>query len=216
MRTLLLAAAVILLGAGDPRADARYFLGTWSCAGTYWHWSPLLGDDRWIRNVYGDAKQPDGTAVMGWVPELHAFVYRDFHADGSYADLTSPGAVNGRWEWSGPYYPAAGGPPLQGRITYVVVSPTRYDRIFEMQRAGTLTRMGGDNARKPSSGLTRTRSRRWGSNPRPSTYKVDALATELRRRVANVGDGEDENLGFAYQSGSPPWVGGRVVNGTGL
>jgi hypothetical protein len=145
---LLLAAAVTLLGAGDPRADARYFLGSWSCAGTPWTWSPLLGDDRWIRNVYGAPDRPDGTAVMGWVPELRAFVYRDFHADGSYADLTTPGPVNGRWEFTGPYYPASGGPPLQGRVTYVVVSATRYDRIFETRRSDAFVRMGGDTCSK--------------------------------------------------------------------
>lgn len=148
---LVLVVAVILLGASEPRADARYFLGSWTCAGTTWAWSPLLNDDRWIRNVYGAPKQPDGTAVMGWIPELHAFVYRDFHADGSYADLTSTGLVNGRWEFSGPYYPATGGPPLQGRISYVVVSATRYDRIFEMLRAGTFVRMGGDTCSKIAS-----------------------------------------------------------------
>lgn len=148
MRTLLLLAAVVLLGASEPRADARYFLGTWTCAGTTWTWTPLLGDDRWIRNVYGDPRAPDGTAVMGWVPRLAAFVYRDFHADGSYADLTSPGLVDGRWVFSGPYYPAAGGAPLNGRITYTVAGPARYDRTFEMLRDGAYVRMGGDGCTK--------------------------------------------------------------------
>lgn len=146
MRALLLPLVALLIGAAPagPAADAMYFKGAWACAGTTWTWSQLFGDDSWLRVEYGDPKDPAGQAVMGWVPRLQRFVYRDFHADGSYADLTSTGLVNGRWVFTGPYYPADGSAPLNGQISYVVVSPARYDRIFETLRDGSLVKLGGD------------------------------------------------------------------------
>ncbi len=64
------------------------------------------------------------------------------------ADLTSTGLVNGRWEFSGTVLSGERGPPLQGRISYVVVSAARYDRVFEMLRDGSFVRMGGDTCSK--------------------------------------------------------------------
>lgn len=152
----LAAAGALLLALGShpipaeaAQADAvGYFSGTWTCAGTPWRWSNLLAGDAWLRIEYGDPRHPDGQAVMGWVPRLERFVYRDFHADGSYADLTSTGLVNGRWVFTGPYYPADGSASLNGQVSYVVVSPARYDRIFEALRDGKLVRMGGDTCTK--------------------------------------------------------------------
>jgi hypothetical protein len=88
--------------------------------------------------------------VMGYVIVLNAWIYRDFHADGSYADLTSPGLVGGRWVWSGPYYRASGGPALNGRITYVEVDAKRYDRTFESLENGAYINRGGDSCLKSS------------------------------------------------------------------
>lgn len=150
MRALLLPLVLVMLGASapGPRADAAYFKGTWACAGTTWTWAQLFRDDAWLRIEYGDPKDPAGQAVMGWVPRLQRFVYRDFHADGSYADLTSTGLVGGRWVFTGPYYPADGSPPLSGQISYVIVSASRYERVFESLRNGTLVKLGGDTCTK--------------------------------------------------------------------
>jgi len=150
LRVLALAAGAALLGAGQPHSDALYFLGTWKCAGVTWTFLPLADGGPWIRDIYGDPAHPDGTAVLGHVDGLHAWVYRDFHADGSYADLTSPGLKDGRWEWTGSYYPASGGAALEARISYVIVDPARFDRIFESQKDGTFAKMGGDTCAKTS------------------------------------------------------------------
>lgn len=151
MRMMVLILATALLGAADPAAG-KYFLGNWTCgsgtATTAWAWAPLQPGSDWIRNVYGDPAKPYGTAVIGFVPGLQKWVYRDFHADGGYADLTSPGPTEGRWEWTGTYYPAEGGTAPPGRVVYTVVSPTRYDRSFEALRDGSFVRMGGDSCVK--------------------------------------------------------------------
>jgi hypothetical protein len=144
-------AALALLGA-SPAEDGRYFVGTWTCAGETWTFAPLIAGSDWLRVTYEHAGTVDGTAVMGFVNGLQAWVYRDFHADGSYADLTSSGNADGRWTWNGPYYPASGGAPLNGRITYTEVDRDRYDRTFESLRNGTLVKLGGDRCtRTPAS-----------------------------------------------------------------
>jgi heat shock protein HslJ len=156
--TLVLAAACALLGAASPPpepasappvapTDAAYFVGTWHCADVQWTFAPILENSGWIRVTYGDPRRPAGMAVMGWVPQQKRWIYRDFHADGSYADLTSPGAVNGRWEWTGPYYPAEGG-ELHGRVTYAIVDSNQYDRIFEALEGGAFVKHGGDSCVK--------------------------------------------------------------------
>jgi hypothetical protein len=158
---LALIVCVARANADDARNEARYFLGSWTCVTqipangstaartlrTAWTFAPLSAGSGWIRIVYGDPASPDGTAVVGYVSELKKFVYRDFHADGSYADISSAAPVDGRWVWTGPYYPAAGG-VLNGRIVYTMVSPTRYDRSFESVVDGKAVAMGGDTCTK--------------------------------------------------------------------
>lgn len=145
---MMLALALPLLGANDdPLAAARYFGGTWKCAGTTWTFAPLAQGSAWTRVNYG-GPMPDGTAVLGYVAGLHSWLYRDFHANGAYADLTSPGPIAGRWEWTGPYYPAEGGAAISSRVTYLQRSPTRYDRIFEILRKQEFTQMGTDSCVK--------------------------------------------------------------------
>ena len=150
VKALALLAAVALLGAApDPKADGAYFTGTWKCGqDVVWTFAPLVDGGDWIRITYGDPQHPEGIAAMGFVTGLKAWVYRDFHTDGSYADLTSPAPADGRWIWSGPYYPAGAGQPLAGRITYTEVTATRYDRTFEMLKDGTYHAMGGDSCLK--------------------------------------------------------------------
>jgi len=151
-RARALAALALVLLVALPRAapaapdDSRYFVGEWICGGTTpWTFAPLgPGDATWIKVTYGKADQPYGTAVLGFVKGLGAWVYRDFHTDGSYADLTSPGLVDGRWVWSGPYYPVGSTTVLNGHVTYVVVDAQRYDRVFESLKDGKLVKMGGD------------------------------------------------------------------------
>ena len=148
MKLICTIAAALLLGAAPPVGDARYFLGTWKCADVTWTFSPLGEGSGWIRDVYGDPQRPAGTAVIGWVAQLQKWVYRDFHSDGSYADLTSPGLVDGRWEWTGPYYAVDSDRVMNGKVTYVIVSPMQYDRIFESLENGVLVKHGGDSCRK--------------------------------------------------------------------
>lgn len=146
-RTFALGAAVSLLGASasNPQAQLQYFVGTWTCGGSTWTWSQLAPGSAWILNVYGDPKHPDGNAVVGYVASLHAFVYRDFHADGSYADLTTKGYVNGRWTFTGPYYPKGAAKPLAAHVVYTVVNREQYDRAFLADKAGKLTPMSDDH-----------------------------------------------------------------------
>jgi hypothetical protein len=149
--------------ADDPRTAVRYFLGNWTCVTpiaatastpartvrTAWTFSSLYGDDAWIRVVYGDPARPDGSAVIGYVTDLKRFVYRDFHADGAYADISAAPPANNQWEWTGPYYPVTGG-VLNGRIVYTMVDATRYHRSFEAIVDGKPTAMGGDTCTKVS------------------------------------------------------------------
>jgi hypothetical protein len=145
------AAAVLasaLLGAtGDPAASVRYFSGTWKCGETTVTFAPFTETGGWTRVSYGSVA-PEGTAILGYVSGLHAFVYRDFHADGAYAELSSPGPSDGRWQWTGPYYPQEGGPPLQDRTTYVERSPTRFERTFELLQGAAYVPTGNDTCVK--------------------------------------------------------------------
>ena len=128
-------------------ADGKYFVGTWHCGTVQWTFAPLVANSNWVRVTYGDPRQPGGVAVMGFVPELKRWIYRDFHADGSYADLTAPAPSDGKWVWSGPYYPSDGG-LLNGRVTYTVVDDNEYDRTFESLEGSTYTKRGGDKCIK--------------------------------------------------------------------
>ncbi len=122
----------------------KYFTGSWMCGPVHWSFSPLSKGSPWVRVVYGNPKHPGGVAVFGYVEGLRGYVYRDFHADGSYANLTSVGPVNGTWIWTGPYYPSGGGDALYGRIQYLIKSPTEYDRKFQQFQNGKTIDRGGD------------------------------------------------------------------------
>jgi hypothetical protein len=130
-----------------PSSDARYFLGSWKCGESLLTFAPLQESDTWLRLTYSRGA-PEGTAVVGYVAGLHAWVFRDFHSDGAYADMSSPGPSDGRWEWTGPYYPQEGGPPLGSRITYVERSPTRFERTFELLRDDAYVPTGNDACMK--------------------------------------------------------------------
>jgi len=139
MMMLVLAAVITAL---------KFFTGSWTCGPVHWSFTPLSKGSPWLRVVYGKPQHPGGVAVFGYVEGLHGFVYRDFHADGSYANLSSVGPVNGTWIWTGPYYPAGGGEALYGRISYVIKSSTQFDRKFQQFQNGQTIDRGGDTCTK--------------------------------------------------------------------
>ena len=143
---IALAIAFVALSAGSARASspADYFRGTWKCGAVRWSFTPLNSGSTWTKIVYGDPARPYGLAALGYVPGLHRFVYRDFHSDGSYADLTSPAPRDGKWNWTGPYYPIDGKSILRGHVIYVEKGPARYDRHFLQTVNGHDVDRGGD------------------------------------------------------------------------
>jgi hypothetical protein len=151
MRFAVVVLAFSLLGADrDPNAPLRYFFGSWRCADIPVTFEPLVEGSPWTRVDYGDAANK-GSAIVGYVSSLGGWVFRDFHADGAYADLASPGPSDGRWQWTGPYYPSEGGPPLSGRVTYREISPTHFDRTFELLRDTDFVPAGNDSCLKVAS-----------------------------------------------------------------
>lgn len=141
---LAAAAAVPARAAEDP--SGRFFAtfsGRWTCDGTPWAFDRVADASSWTRVTYA-AGRGGGTAVVGYVAGLRAFVYRDFHNDGSYADLHARVPDDGTWVWSGPYYPGGAAEPLQGEIRWIVIGPRAFRRTFASLRDGKLTPMGGD------------------------------------------------------------------------
>lgn len=148
--------------AQNPEASATWFLGNWTCSGTVpangghpastYH-TPnrfaLAPGSQWITNRWGPENPDGGIAYIGYVPGQKQWVYEDYHYDGSMARVTSPGLQDGKWIWSGPYYPAGGG-VLHGRIVYVLRDKTRYDRIFEAPQGTGWHRLGGDTCTRPN------------------------------------------------------------------
>ena len=129
-------------------AALAFFLGSWHCGSVPWTFTAFTDGSPWVLITYGDPAKPGGKAVAGYVAGLGRYVYRDFHSDGAYADVSSAPPQNGRWEWTGPYYPAGATTPMNGRITYVQRDASHYDRIFQTDRNGTLVPMGGDSCMK--------------------------------------------------------------------
>ena len=68
-------------------------------------------------------------------------MYRDFHYDGAYADITGVQSGN-QWRWTGPYY--AGSQQLNGDIVWTLTSRDRIDRTFRSVTNGKLTPSGSD------------------------------------------------------------------------
>jgi hypothetical protein len=140
---------------GFRTANPAYFLGRWKCGDVPWIFVKKKMD-AWIEVRYGNPAEPDGVARFGYVEALKRYVYRDFHFEGSYADLTATfqgGKTNGtgRWEFTGPYYPAHAATPLYGVIAYQIIDKNRYDRSFaSKQPDGTIKKMGSDTCRRVS------------------------------------------------------------------
>jgi hypothetical protein len=145
---LLAALALPTPGAAAPPADLQYFAGTWQCGAERWTFTPF--GTGWMRIAYGHGDTVDGIAYAGYVAQLGAYVYRDFHADGSYADLqAAPPTAAGVWTWRGPYYPAGQAGTLTGEITYSETGTAAFTRTFaSRERDGSLVPHGGDSCTK--------------------------------------------------------------------
>jgi hypothetical protein len=148
LRLAVAIGAVFALSAQTPAPAQKYFLGSWTCGPVHWNFAPLSKGSSWLRVVYGNPKRPQGIAVLGFVEGLQGYIYRDFHADGSYANLSSTGPVKDTWVWTGPYYPAGGGDAVMGRIVYTIKSPSEYDRKFQQFLNGQTVDRGGDTCRR--------------------------------------------------------------------
>ncbi len=125
---------------------AQAFSGTWTCYfqthGTEWTITAAPGS-AWTTVRWGDQSSANGgVAYVGFIPQMRAWVYRDFHYDGSYADVTSPGPSQNAWTWSGPYY--AADRIMYGNITWTLTSPDRIERTFRKRDGDKLTPTGND------------------------------------------------------------------------
>jgi len=146
--------AVVLTAPLDHRSTATdqfgWFLGSWKCSGPGYvsvnTFSRAPGS-RWIANHWGPKGGQGGVAYIGFVPAQRQWIYEDFHDDGGYAQVTSPGLKDGSWTWTGPYYTPEG-TVLHGRIVYAIESHDRYDRIFERPAGSGFQRTASDTCRR--------------------------------------------------------------------
>lgn len=134
------------------------FGGTWSCVVTVpataahpaqiftsiWTIESPKGTNWTIVRYASPAGVLYGTAYVGFVPQLGAWVYDDFHADGALARVSSPGPVNSVWEWRGSYYPIGGSTDTSGDILWKSVSLLRFERQYRKIVNGEPQDMGRD------------------------------------------------------------------------
>ena len=125
---------------------AQAFAGTWTCYSqgyrVPWRIEAAPGD-AWASVRWGDqTSDRGGIAYVGYVLQLKKWVYRDFHYDGTYSDITSPGPAGKAWTWSGPYY--GNGRIWRGAVVWTLSSANRIDRTFESQTKGSLSPTGRD------------------------------------------------------------------------
>jgi hypothetical protein len=71
---------------------------------------------------------------VGYVAKQQAWIYQDFHGDGSYATDTSPGPVDGAWTWSGTYF--GGAVANKGVVSWKRTNAERIDRTFKFSVNG--------------------------------------------------------------------------------
>lgn len=126
-------------------AFSAAFTGSWIChsqnALVPWEIAPAPGG-AWTAVRWSDQTNDNGgIAYVGFQPKLGRWVYRDFHYDGSYADITGTQTGN-QWRWTGPFY--AGRRQFDGDILWTLSSPDRIDRVFRSVVNGKLTQTGSD------------------------------------------------------------------------
>jgi hypothetical protein len=108
---------------------AQAFGGSWTCTGGYqWRIAPAPGT-AWTTVQWGPRSAAGGTAYVGYIAKRHAWLYEDFHGDGSYATNTSKGPSGGSWTWSGTYYTTSA--ISHGSVVWRRTNPKRIDRTFK-------------------------------------------------------------------------------------
>lgn len=153
---LALAAALAPIpapAAVESNAFLHDFAGSWSCSApeqtaSEWRIAAVPGS-LWARVDWGlDASGvAAGTAFVGYIEQQQRWVYRDFHGDGSYANIHGYRAADGTWTWSGPYFRADAKPgtaPLDGVITWKRVDATHVARTYAQRIGARVTPEGSD------------------------------------------------------------------------
>lgn len=133
---------------GGAGAFLDDFRGTWNCGGTTWTIAQAPGDSSWASVTYAGRKTVYGTAYVGWLPQLQSFVYRDFHNDGSLAELTSAPPTDNTWTWTGAYYAGTEPVDTHGRVTWTYKAPGTIVRHFGKEQDGKYVELGHDECAK--------------------------------------------------------------------
>jgi len=123
-----------------------WFIGSWNCHGTGYstiNTFTYAAGNKWIINRWGPKTADGGTAYIGYVSAQKRWIYKDFHNDGGFGDVTSTGPHDNVWIWSGPYY-TPDGKGLHGRIIYTIKNKGEYDRSFEEPKGNGFKSDGGD------------------------------------------------------------------------
>lgn len=143
--------AALVLAAASNVAPLFFhdFGGNWTCGNAQYHsqWSITSPDgDYWTIVQYGlDPKHPGGTAYVGWLAQENAYVYNDYHNDGSFAQLTAPEPVNGTWIWTGRYYQTGTkAPDMQPYITWKVYDGKIVRTFAKRTPGGKIVPTGND------------------------------------------------------------------------
>ena len=129
------------------------FGGSWTCGNSQYHaqWSITSPEGNyWTIVQYGvDLQHPGGTAYVGFLPQKNAYVYNDFHADGSLAQLSSPlPGADHTWRWTGVFYQTGKDPDPNGDITWTLTPKGTIERHFRKVVNGTPKEMGSDTCTK--------------------------------------------------------------------
>ncbi len=106
----------------------------------------MAGSKNWTIVRWGPHGEQGGTAYVGYVPKLRAWIYDDFHGDGSYARSTSSGPHNDTWAWFGTYYTQRA-QQSYGPISWSVKG-NRLERRYETTVSGRPHQVGTDSCAK--------------------------------------------------------------------
>jgi hypothetical protein len=149
MITVLVAAANLF---------AQTFGGSWTCHATMTATSdhparsfttPLSVEsapgNKWTILRWGSQDgSGGGIAYVGFVPSENNWAYQDFHYDGTYGISTSAGPdKDGVWTWAGGGYYTPNG-VTHGTMKWKADSPSKIERTYFRDDAGTLQPSGSD------------------------------------------------------------------------
>lgn len=127
------------------------FGGAWRCGNARYSapWKIVSPDgDYWTIVTYGPPDKPGGVAYVGYLPQMHVYVYHDYHADGSFADLTASAPSDRTWHFTGSYYPAGGAKDDGPDITWTLTPQGTIQRVFSQRVDGKLIERGRDTCTK--------------------------------------------------------------------